>query len=293
MHLLPWSHPTSAGFTLSGWHTPPSGKPLLHFLHGNGFCGRTYEPMLAGLAEHFDLWLCDAQGHGDSEHGGRFHGWNRSAELAVEAFEAGRGIYGEVPRFALGHSFGGVLTSLILARQPQLFQRAVLLDPVLFSQTMMGVMALSELVGLHRRNVMAKKSASRRRHWPDRASAFALLQGKGIFRGWTDAALQAYVDHALKDSAEGGVELKCRPSREVDIFSSFPRRLWPSLAKITVPTLLLYGDKTYPFVGQSARRLAGLNAAVSIAEVPGGHCFMQEHPEDAAARVLAFLRPGA
>ena len=55
MHLLPWSHPTSAGFTLSGWHTPPSGKPLLHFLHGNGFCGRTYEPMLAGLAEHFDL----------------------------------------------------------------------------------------------------------------------------------------------------------------------------------------------------------------------------------------------
>ncbi len=157
----------------------------------------------------------------------------------------------------------------------------------------MGVMALSELVGLHRRNVMAKKSASRRRHWPDRANAFALLQGKGIFRGWTDAALQAYVDHALKDSAEGGVELKCRPSREVDIFSSFPRRLWPSLATITVPTLLLYGDKTYPFVGQSARRLAGLNAAVSIAEVPGGHCFMQEHPEDAAARVLAFLRPGA
>ena len=135
MHLLPWSHPTSAGFTLSGWHTPPSGKPLLHFLHGNGFCGRTYEPMLADLAEHFDLWLCDAQGHGDSEHGGRFHGWNRSAELAVEAFAAGRGIFGEVPRFALGHSFGGVLTCLILARHPELFQRAVLLDPVLFSQT--------------------------------------------------------------------------------------------------------------------------------------------------------------
>ena len=291
MHLLPWSHPTSAGFTLSGWHTPPSGKPLLHFLHGNGFCGRAYEPLLTPLAEHFDLWLCDAQGHGDTEHGGRFHGWNRSAELAVEAFEAGRGMFGEVPRFALGHSFGGVLTSLILARQPQLFERAVLLDPVLFTPTMMGVMALSELVGLHRRNVMAKKSAARRRHWPDRASAFSLLQGKGIFRGWTDAALQAYVDHALKDAADGGVELKCRPSREVDIFSSFPRRLWPSLARLGTPTLLLYGRETYPFVGQSARRLSALNGAVTIAEVPGGHCFMQEHPEDTAARVLAFLQP--
>ena len=293
MQLLPWSHATSAGFTLTGWHSPPSGKPLLHFLHGNGFCGRTYEPMLAYLAEHFDLWLCDVQGHGDTEHGGRFHGWNRSAELAVEAFEAGRGIFGEVPRFALGHSFGGVLTSLILARHPQLFQRAALLDPVLFSKAMMGVMALSELVGLHRRNVMAQKSAARRRHWPDRANAFTLLQGRGIFRGWTDPALQAYVDHALKEAADGGVELKCRPSREVDIFSSFPRRLWPSLGKIGTPTLLLYGSKTYAFVGQSAKRLSGLNPAVSIAEVPGGHCFMQEHPVDTAARVLAFLQSEA
>ncbi|HSC83266.1 MAG TPA: alpha/beta hydrolase [Pseudomonas sp.] len=289
MHLIPWSHPTSAGFTLTGWHSAPSGKPLLHFLHGNGFCGRTYEPMLAALAEHFDLWLCDAQGHGETEHGGRFHGWNRSAELALEAFEAGRGIFGEVPRYALGHSFGGVLTSLILARHPELFRRAVLLDPVLFSRPMIGVMALSELLGLHRRNVMAKKSQNRRTHWPDRASAFSLLQGRGIFRGWDDAALQAYVDHALKDAADGGVELKCRPSREVDIFSSFPKRLWPSLGKVRTPTLLIHGNQTYPFVGQSAARLAALNPQVKVQETQGGHCFMQEHPQQTARQVLAFL----
>lgn len=290
MTLLPWSHPTSAGFTLTGWHSQPSGKPLLHFLHGNGFCGRTYEPMLACLAEHFDLWLCDAQGHGDTEHGGRFHGWNRSAELAAEAFEAGRGVFGDVPRYALGHSFGGVLTSLILARRPELFRRAVLLDPVLFSRPMIGAMALSELLGLHRRNVMAKKSASRRTHWPDRATAFSLLQGRGIFRGWDDAALQAYIDHGMKDAADGGIELKCRPSREVDIFSSFPKRLWPSLGKVRTPTLLIHGNKTYPFVGQSATRLATLNPQVQALEVPGGHCFMQEHPQASAEQVLAFLR---
>ncbi|NUL20695.1 alpha/beta hydrolase, partial [Agrobacterium tumefaciens] len=74
MQLIPWSHSTSAGFTLRGWHGQPSGKPLLHFLHGNGFCGRTYTPLLQALAEDFDLWLCDIQGHGDSDHGGRFLG---------------------------------------------------------------------------------------------------------------------------------------------------------------------------------------------------------------------------
>lgn len=288
MQLYPWAQPTSAGFTLRGWRSVPSGKPLLHFLHGNGFCGRTYEPMLQHLAESFDLWLCDVQGHGDSDHGGRFHGWNRSAELAVEAFQANRAMFGEVPCFAAGHSFGGVLTSLILAREPALFQRAVLLDPVLFTPTLIGVMALSDVVGLYRRNTLARKARARRSQWPDRTAAFAALQGRGMFKGWSDESLRSYVNHALKD-VENGVELKCRPSREAEIFSSFPRRLWPSLAKVRTPTQVIYGQTSYPFVAKSVARWCALNPVVSGQVVPGGHCFMQEDPRASAERVADFL----
>lgn len=288
MQLLPWSHQSSAGFTLRGWHSPPSGKPLLHFLHGNGYCGRVYTPLLQLLVEDFDLWLCDVQGHGDSDHGGRFHGWNRSAELALEAFNDGRQMFGQVQLFALGHSFGGVLTSLMLARQPGLFSRAVLLDPVLFSPAMIGVMALSDVVGLSRRNSLASKARKRRSSWPDRAAAHAALHGRGMFRGWTEEAFAAYIQHALKDS-DKGVELKCRPSREADIFSSFPKRLWPSLAKVTTPAQVLYGARSYPFVAKSVARWCAGNGHISAHVVEGGHCFMQEQPQDAAVRVANFL----
>lgn len=291
MHLLPWSHPTSAGFTLRGWHSEPSGKPLLHFLHGNGFCGRAYEPLLRLLSQDFDLWLCDAQGHGDSDHGGRFHGWNRSAELAVEAFAAGLGRFGAVPRFACGHSFGGVLSGLILASEPALFQRAALLDPVLFPPAMIGVMALSELLGLHERRELARRARGRRNQWPDRSAAWAGLHGRGIFRGWSDAALHAYVEHGLRN-VEGGVELKCRPSREAEIFASYPRRLWRSLAQVTTPTLVLHGRDSYPFVGQGVARWCALNHHVSARRVAGGHCFMQEDAQEGAQRVRAFLLDG-
>lgn len=291
MHLQSWSHACSGGFTLRGWHSPPSGKPLLHFLHGNGYCGRVYEPLLARLAEDFDLWLCDVQGHGDSDHGGRFHGWNRSAELAMEAFAVGRAAFAEVPAFAVGHSFGGVLSSLMLAQQPQLFQRAVLLDPVLFTPAMIGVMALSDVVGLSRRNSLASKARQRRGQWPDRAAAHAALHGRGMFRGWDEAAFAAYIAHALKDT-EHGVELKCRPSREADIFASFPKRLWPSLAKVVTPTQVLYGQRSYPFVAKSVARWCAGNAHVHAQVVAGGHCFMQEQPQDSAARISAFLLPG-
>jgi pimeloyl-ACP methyl ester carboxylesterase len=288
MQLIPWTHSTSAGFTLRGWHSSPSGKPLLHFLHGNGFCGRTYAPLLEALAVDFDLWLCDIQGHGDSDHGGRFLGWNRNAELAIEAFEAGRGIFGEVPRVAVGHSFGGVLTSLILAHHPRLFARAVLLDPVIFTPAMIGVMAFSEVLGLHRRTTMASRARARRSHWPDREAAWRGLHGRGIFKGWTDEALRGYVDHAIR-VVDNGAELKCRPSREAEIFSSFPKRLWPSLQRVATPTLILHGQGSYPFVAKSVARLTALNGHVSAQVVDGGHCFMQEFPEASASRCADFL----
>lgn len=289
MQLIPWSYESSEGFTLRGWRSPASGRPVLHFLHGNGFCSLAYQPLLTHLGEHFDLWLSDVQGHGDSDHGGVFRGWNRSAALAVEAFEAGRGEYDDVPRFAVGHSFGGVLTGLVLAREPHLFQRAVLLDPVLFSRRMIGVMGAAALVGLHRRHALARKAATRRSHWPDREAALASLRGRGIFKGWADASLHAYVEHAIGECGEG-VVLKCRPSREVEIFSSFPERMWTQMARIQTPTRILYGEHTYPFVPHSVQRLAALNHQVTAQQVPGGHCFMQEDPAAAAEQVVGFLQ---
>ncbi|WP_313740001.1 alpha/beta hydrolase [Pseudomonas sp.] len=292
MHLIPWSYPTVEGFTLRGWRSPPSGKPLLHMLHGNGFCALVYRPMLFALSERFDLWLSDVQGHGESDHGGVFRGWNRSAELALEAFEAGRAVYGQVPRYAVGHSFGGVLTALILAQRPALFERAVLLDPVLFSRRMIATFWVARRLGLHRRHGLARKAAGRRSQWPDRQTARAALQGRGIFKGWTPQALEAYLEHALMACPQG-VQLRCRPAREAEIFSSMPRRLWPSLKRIAVPTLILHGDGSYPFVGPSVRRAASFNRMLAQQQVSGGHCFMQEAPDIAAERVIAFLSAGS
>lgn len=290
MQLIPWSHPTSAGFTLRGWHSAPTGRPLLHFLHGNGFCGRTYEPMLHHLARHFDLWLSDAQGHGDSDHGGKFVGWNRSADLAVEALKAHANAFAKVPWFAAGHSFGGVLTSLIVAEQPKLFQAAVLLDPVLFTPSMLLGASVAELTGMMRHTPLARQARGRRDHWASRDEARANLTGRGTYKGWADEAMDAFLAHALAD-AEGGVRLKCRPSREAEIFGSMPDRLWSLLARVRTPVHVLHAEHTFPFVSESVARWTHLNDHVSAEQVRGGHCFMQERPADAARLVAAQLLP--
>ncbi len=290
MPLQPWEYRVSGGFTVRGYHSPPSGRPVLHFLHGNSYCGLVYGALLAPLARHFDLFLSDVQGHGESDHGGRFRGWNRSADYCVEAWQHHAPLWPGQPVYALGHSFGGVITSLIMARHPALFRRSVLLDPVLFTPAMIGVMAFSDVTGLSRLNSHAKRARRRRSQWPGQQAAFDSLQGRGMFRGWDERCLRDYVQHAMRP-VEDGVELKCRPSREAEIFGSFPRRLWSSLSRIQTPTLLLYGEQSYPFVAKSAARLAAINERVRAAAAAGGHCFMLQHPDATAQRVLAALIP--
>jgi pimeloyl-ACP methyl ester carboxylesterase len=289
MKLHSWTHHTSAGFTLRGHHSLPSGRPVIHFLHGNGLSSLTYSPLLKRLEEHFDLFLSDVQGHGDSDHGGRFRGWNHAAEMAAEAWRAHAPQFGQVPVHAAGHSFGSVLTCLMLAHHPHTFARGVLLDPVLFSPAMIGMMALSDLVGLASRNKLAAGARNRRHHWPDRLSAHANLHGRGVFRGWREDCFQAYIDHALRDVPGGGVELKCRPTREAEIFASYPRRLWSSLARIRQPVLALRGRTTFAFAARSITRWAAGQANVGCQEIPGGHCFMQEDPDTCADAMIPFL----
>jgi pimeloyl-ACP methyl ester carboxylesterase len=289
MRWIPWQHPTSDGFTLRGCHTPARGKPLLHFMHGNGFCGRVYEPLLKRLHPHFDLWLSDAQGHGLSDNGGRFVGWNRSAHLALQAFSAQGEAFHDVPKLALGHSFGGVLTALMLGERGHPFTRAVLMDPVIMPPAMLFGLSMASIAGVAQHAPLARAARNRRHHWPSREAAFEQLHGRGVYKGWADDALQAFVEHALRDDAQGGVSLCCRPEREADIFSTGPERLWTLLSHIHTPTTVLRAQHTFPFVIEGLRHWQAVNEQIQMQIQPGGHCFMQEDPDASAQAVLAAL----
>lgn len=286
MDLERWQFKTHLGFTLRGFHSVPSGKPLLHMLHGNGFSSLMYQPLLQQLTQHFDLFLSDAQGHGDSDHGGQFVGWDQSADLALRALQHFQPRFSEVPIYALGHSFGAVLTALINSRPDSPFQRVILLDPVLFTPWMLRTMQGLDFLGLYRFNPLAKKALKRRQHWPDATQAGNYLRQRALFANWHPDALAAYINHSMQHHTHG-LSLKCRPEREAEIFSSYPRRLWPLLRRPCSATLVLYGQQTYPFVIKAVRRWQQLNPAVQSQQVDGDHCFMQQFPLQTADLILA------
>lgn len=287
--LQPWSWQTPEGFALRGWRSRPGGKPVLHFIHGTGMCGLTYWPLLQQLSGQVDLFISDLHGHGDSEGASPFVGWNRSAELALAAWQAHAGQYGQVPVIAGGHSLGAVISALMLGNSAGVFARGLLLDPVIMPPAMAALGRVAEISGLYGRNAMARRVRQRRQHWPSRQLAYQTLHQRGIFHGWSEQALDAYLDHALSHQADGSCRLKCPPQIEGDIFGSLPRRLWPSLGRVNVPVELVMGTQTYPFALQAAARWQQRNRHIRLHSVAGDHCYMQDDPQGTAARLLPLL----
>ena len=274
-----WEFPFEDSTYLRGIQIDKPQSDSIHFLHGNGLCGKAYWPMLQGLTKKYSLMLHDCVGHGDSDTGSGFISWEHSAQQVYNVIQhkKGRGaLQGSL--LGMGHSFGGVLTIKLAARYPDLFHSLLLLDPIIMPEALINM-------GRDMPNPLADKTRKRRNHWDSPEQALVYFRSKAAYKDWSDDSLNSFITHGLRRNKEGGLSLKCPPSVEADIFSSSPEGLWEDIANIKVPTTILYGDKSYPFM-ESACQQASDNPNISIEKQEGSHCFMQENPKVVCDRAM-------
>ena len=293
MVLFPFEHKLSSGIVLRGWQTENRGRPLIFFLHGNGFCGRTYEPMLTIAAEQYDLLLLDIAGRGNSDACEAFPGWNVTASQCLEVIRGNGPLIDGRPLLAAGHSLGGVLSVLMMASDTNVFRRAVLLDPILFPGRMLMMFRLFAATGLLKRfHPLVGPTLRRRRLWDSKQQATEYLSQRPVFANWCDPALRGYIEYGLRHDADGSCRLRCDPVLEADIFGTWPSGLWRSIAAVNTPTTIIMGERTFGFARKAAQTAAEKNRCITMQSVSGDHCFMQENPNKAADLLTAALLEG-
>lgn len=282
----PWQSNAGTGPTLRGRRvdrgTLPDGRPLIHFLHGNGFCGGVYWPFLRGLTADHALFCQDLEGHGASDAPTHYAGTRAIIRRVPQVID--EQCAGAAPMIGMGHSFGAAVTLAVAARRPDLFRTLVLLDPILIpAPSWLGI----KLAGKLGRNPMANAARRRRSRWASRDEVLEKLRGRGIYQGWREDALESFVDHATRDDGNGRV-LCCPRELEAAIFEN-PVYPWRLIRHVQCPVLFLYGESSYPFLPKAARLASRLNPNIAVRTLPGGHCFMQEDPDNASAAVRRFL----
>jgi len=226
--------PSSGGVEVAV-HDLGGDGPTLLFSHATGFHGRCYLPVAHELSkiDRRHSMAFDFRGHGDTPRPPGDIEWERYGDDA-EAMAAWSSERDGGPIDAFGHSMGGACLLMAAHRQPSLFRRLVLFEPIVFPPS--GIRpdgAPSPMVAAARK----RRSTFHTFH-----AAFDNFASKPPLNAFTPEALHAYVDFGFARDRHG-VHLKCSPDTEASTFEKGgSHETWEHLPSIQTEVLILAGQ---------------------------------------------------
>ena len=256
-------------------------KEVLHFAHGNGFPSPCYRQMLELLKPRFDCYYIDRVGH--SVEFPVTDNWHHLVDEVILSIKNQT----SEPVVAVGHSLGGVLSLLAAIEQPALFSAVVLLDSPLIGRLKSNVVRFSKALGMIDRVTPAFQTRRRREHWQSREEVLSYLKSRALFKTFTDACLNDYIDYGMQ-RGEKGYSLRFDPEVEYQIYRTIPHILYKYEGKLQVPSGLIYGNKSTVVDRLDLRYMKNQYGIVNF-ETSGTHMFPMEHPQASADLIMSVV----
>jgi pimeloyl-ACP methyl ester carboxylesterase len=232
--------PSSDGITVAVHDLAGDTRlPTLLISHATGFHAHCYAPLAAALSERFHSVGLDYRGHGATAVDPDWVvDWTRFGDdaLAVARHLApGGGLVG------FGHSMGGAALLMAAHRDPGLFERLVLFEPISHEATTPTI-GPDEIRALP----IVQGALRRRRMFPSFDAAFENYSQKPPLSLMDRDALRHYVDHGFRPTVDEmgapAVELCCAPELEAGIFvTGRDNGVWATLPEIETPCIVIGG----------------------------------------------------
>jgi pimeloyl-ACP methyl ester carboxylesterase len=253
-------------------------KTKVHFSHANGFPAKSYEYIFS-LIDNSDIDYINIMGHAN------YSNMLDLTHLCDELID-GIEIKHNQPVIGMGHSSGAAATLLAAAKRPELFEKIILIDPVIFSGRKRFGIWLSQKLGLWESFSPAKRAMVRRVNFANRSEAFDYFKQKTLFKNFHPACFESYIKHGLKPT-KTGMRLAFSAQVEADIFRNVPTKLPTNLSKLK--GCIIYGDKS-AIIGKSdivwwRKNLPNLK----IIAFDGEHLFPFESPQETASLLSRHL----
>lgn len=268
--------------------------PLLHFAVANGFPPKVYTPLLRQLTQHYRvislppraLWP-EAAKTGPPEQLPDWRDW-----LARDLIEGIRA-YDLRDVILVGHSFGGIVSTLATIEEPARIKALVMLDPTILSSDWANGMRMLRETGTVDQLPMAVRALKRQRDFESVDAAYTYFKGRSLFADWDDEAVRLYAEHGTQPHEDGGVTLVWTPEWEAFGFKTIYLDILDDLPKLRglVPTLIVRGGDSDTFLAASAETVRAILPEAAYAEVAGhSHLFPLSNPDASARVILEFLQ---
>jgi len=265
--------------------------PQLLVSHATGFHAHCYTPLARALGKTFRCVGLDYRGHGETAVGPGWQvDWRRFGD---DALAAARRIAPSGGLVGFGHSMGGSALLMAARRDPDLFEHLVLFEPISHegsrpTLTQAEIREFPIVVGATRR----------RRRFTSFDEAYDNFRTKPPLSSMDDESLRNYVDHGFRpvtgDDGTAGVELRCTPELEADIFvTGVTNGVWDLLPEIRTPTLVLGGRVEERQPSAQAEAIAGhLADGTYVLLDHQTHFGPFSHPAEVADLVVRFVDRG-
>ena len=197
---------------------------------------------------------------------------------------------GEKKAVGIGHSLGGVLTLYAAVRQPELFEKLVLIDPTMLSPRFLWRVRLMKLIGKDARSFLIEGALRRKRTWESEEAAYQYFRNRKLFKEWSDGMVLAYTEGMTAPSPTGGVYLTYPPEWEAQIYRTIPTDVWKIAKLLKVPTLVIRGENSNTFTLESEKAFRKALPQARFEVVAGaGHLVAQEKPMEIGKSIKDWL----
>lgn len=212
------------------WGTP-SGRPIL-LIHATGFHARVWDQTIARLPESFRIISVDMRGHGQSEKKGLLLDWSLVAKDVGElvAHLDLKNVIG------VGHSMGGHCLSQVARAHPGMFERLVLIDPVMMEPERYTSNPYHDLTDPSEHPVARRRDA-----WTGWEEMYERFRDRHPYSLWKPEALEDYCRYGVRHNENGdGYRLACPPVMEASVYmGSVNASLYGQLDAVTAPVTIL------------------------------------------------------
>ncbi|MGM0417240.1 MAG: alpha/beta fold hydrolase [Thermodesulfobacteriota bacterium] len=271
------------GLNLSYLDSGGDKKPL-HFYHANGFPVSVYIPFMERLTDDFRVMGMGQRGQDSQTQGNT--SWMKAAYDLIDFLDK----KAPGPVIGTGHSIGAVATMFAAVKRPDLFEKIVLIDPVLLPYRYIAFMTLIRIIGKKNLFILAKRARARRMHWESRQEAYDYFKDKSLFKNFKDEFLRSYITYGLKESENGGVELLCPPEAEAQIFENYPLGAWFWPSKVKTKALLIRAEYSdVMFDKEHERFLKKCPGSKGCIIRNAGHLIPMEKPDEVFEEIKKFV----
>jgi pimeloyl-ACP methyl ester carboxylesterase len=254
--------------------------------HPTGFHGLTWAPVAARLvARGRRVRSFDFRGHGDSDRSTSGYRWSEFADDVLAVIDDLR-LRGEPTLLACGHSKGAAALMLGEAREPGTLSRLWCYEPIVFPS--------DDPVEPQHDFPLSEGARRRRAVWSSRDEALVSYAARPPLDVLDPEALWAYVDHGLRDRADGQVELKCRPEDEAAVYAmGVANGVYPRLREVRCPTLVVCGEHTDAIPPRLGEMIVERLPRGRLEVMPNvGHFGPMQDPEATVESMLRFAAEG-